>query len=104
MAPDKVPTLHDPELILSAEPCDQVGSSANDVVGGEASLGTYDELNMECISYLTINILDLTYEYTKATENSRDEAGDTTMKTNSGGATMSGKRHESYNTCTVFYG
>jgi len=104
MAPDKVPTLHNTELILSAEPCDQVGSSATDVVGGEVSLGTYDELNMECILYLTIHILDLTYEYTKAAESSHDEAGDAAMKTNSGGATMSGMRHESYNTSTVFYG
>jgi len=104
MAPDKVPTLRDPELILSAEPCDQAGSSATDVVGGEVSLGTYDELNMECIPYLTIHILDLTYEYTKATENSHDETGDTATKTNSGGAIMSGKRPETYNTCAVFYG
>jgi len=93
MAPEEVTALHGPKLILSAEPCDQIGSSGTEVVGGEVSLGTYDELNMECIPYLTIHILDLTYEYTKATENSHDEAGDTSMKTNSGGAKMSGKRH-----------
>ena len=47
MAPDKVPTLHNPELILSAEPCDQAESSATEVVGGEASLGKHDGLNMK---------------------------------------------------------
>jgi len=104
MAPDEDPTLHDPELILSAEPCDKAGSSATDVVEGEVLLGTYDELNTECIPYLTIHILDLTDEYTKATKNNHDEAGDTAIETNSGGATMSGKRHESYNTCAVSYG
>jgi len=104
MAPEEVTALHGPELILSAEPCDQFGSSPTDVVEREVLLGTYDELNTECISYLTIHILDLTYEYTKATENSHNEAGDTAMETNSGGAIMSGKRPESYNTCAVSYG
>jgi len=61
-------------------------------------------LTRNAFSYLTIHILDLTYEYTKATENNHDEAGDAAMKTNSGGATMRGKRHESYNTSAVSYG
>jgi len=104
MAPEEVTALHGPELILSAEPCDQIGSRATDVVEGEVLLGTYDELHTGCISYLTLHILDLTDEYTKATENNYDEAGDTATKTNSGGAIMSGKRHESYHTCAVSYG
>ena len=104
MAPEEVTALHGPELILSAEPCDQVGSSVTDVVKGEVLLGTYDELYTECISYLTLHILDLTYEYTKATEDNHDEAGDAAMETNSGGTTMSGKRHKSYHTCAVSYG
>ena len=47
MALDKVPTLHNPELILSAEPCDQAESSATKVVGREVSLGKYDGLNIK---------------------------------------------------------
>jgi len=52
VASDKVATLHNPELILLAEFCDQAGSSAAEVVGGEVSLGKYDELNMELIRSL----------------------------------------------------
>jgi len=102
--PGNVPTLHESQPIFPSGSHDQAGGSAIETDGGAVAKGEHNELNVECIPHLTIDILDLTLECTNSAGDNHDEAGDTTTEINSGGLTMSGKRHESYNTCAVFYG